>query len=87
MWEIATKRRTGKLVVAGSPTGAIGRNGFLELPILPMDAELAGDLDWPHRDPFDRLLIAQAMRLKAALVTADTVIRTCDSVVTLWAAK
>jgi len=85
MWEIAAKRRTGKLVFAGSPTSAIGRNGFLELPISPMDAEGAGGLDWPHRDTFDRLLVAQAMRLKAALVTADTAIRRFGPVVTLWA--
>jgi PIN domain nuclease of toxin-antitoxin system len=85
MWEIATKRRNGKLVCSGSPTIAIGRNGFHELPIWPIDAELAGDLSWPHRDPFDRLLIAQAIRLQAALVTFNAAIRTFEPVVTLWA--
>jgi PIN domain nuclease of toxin-antitoxin system len=85
VWEIATKRRTGKLVFAGSPSGAIGKNGFFELPILPMDAELAGDLVWDHRDPFDRLLVAQAMRLRRVLVTADAVVRGFEPVVTFWA--
>lgn len=85
VWEIETKRRTGKLAFAGSPSGAIGKNGFFELPILPMDAELAGDLVWGHRDPFDRLLVAQAMRLRGVLVTADAVVRGFEPVVTLWA--
>jgi len=85
VWEIATKRRTGKLAFAGSPVEAIGKNGFFELPIAPLDAELAGDLDWTHRDPFDRLLVAQAMRLRGALVTADTLVRGFDPAVTLWA--
>jgi PIN domain nuclease of toxin-antitoxin system len=85
VWEIAIKRRTGKLAFAGSPGAAIGKNGFFELAILPMDAELAGDLGWNHADPFDRLLVAQAGRLRATLVTADAVIRAFDPVVTLWA--
>jgi PIN domain nuclease of toxin-antitoxin system len=84
--EIAIKRRTGKLAFAGSPSAAIGKNGFFELPILPMDAEMAGDLDWNHNDPFDRLLVAQATRLRATFVTADAVIRAFNPVVTLWAA-
>jgi PIN domain nuclease of toxin-antitoxin system len=85
VWEIAIKRRLGKLAFGGSPVVAIGKNGFFELAILPMDAEAAGDLDWPHNDPFDRLLVAQAGRLRATLVTADAVIRAFDPVVTLWA--
>ena len=83
--EIAIKRRIGKLPFPGSPSEAIGRNGCFELPGSPLDAELAGNLNWVHRDPFDRLLIAQAIRLRAALVTADSVIRSFDPVVTLWA--
>ncbi len=85
VWEIAVKRRLGKLAFGGSPSAAIGKNGFFELAILPMDAELAGNLDWLHADPFDRLLVAQANRLRATLVTADAVIRAFDPVVTLWA--
>ncbi len=85
VWEIATKRRTGKLAFAGSAVGAIGKNGFFEFPIMPMDAELAGDLDWGHRDPFDRLLVAQSVRLRGTLVTADAVVRAFEPAVTLWA--
>jgi hypothetical protein len=40
---------------------------------LPLDAERAGELAWAHADPFDRVLVAQAGRLGATLVTADAV--------------
>jgi len=86
VWEIAIKRRLGKLEFAGSPVAAIGANGFHELPILPTDAEAAGALAWRHNDPFDRLLVAQARRLTFTLLTADGVIRAFDGVVQLWAA-
>jgi PIN domain nuclease of toxin-antitoxin system len=85
VWEIAIKRRLGKLAFGGSPSAAIGKNGFFELAILPMDAEAAGDLVWDHADPFDRLLAAQTSRLRGTLVTADAMIRAFDPVVTLWA--
>jgi PIN domain nuclease of toxin-antitoxin system len=58
VWEIAIKRRPGKLTFHGPIAATIGGNGFHELPILPVDAENAGDLDWRHADPFDRLLVA-----------------------------
>lgn len=85
IWEIAVKRRIGKLSFDGSPAAAIAANGFEALPILPLDAEQAGGLDWSHADPFDRLLVAQARRLAATLVTADTNVRDYGSVSLLWA--
>ena len=53
IWEIAIKRRLGKLDFRGSAVAAISANGFHELPILPIDAENAGALapqrpDRPH---------------------------------------
>src|SRR5262245_55905318 len=85
IWEIAIKRRLGKLCFTGSPTTAIGANGFEELPILPLDAEQAGELVWSHADPFDRLLVAQSRRVTATLVTADATIRDYGEVALLWA--
>ena len=85
VWEIAIKRRLGKLTFAGSASDAIGANGFHTLPIVPEDAEQAGDLAWSHADPFDRLLVAQAMRLNITLVTADSSIRAFGDVAQLWA--
>ena len=86
VWEIAIKRRLGKLRFAGSAAGAIGLNGFHGLPVGPDDAERAGDLVWDHGDPFDRLLVAQAIRQDMILVTADRVIRGFGDVAQLWAA-
>ena len=85
VWEIAVKRRLGKLSFDGSPTAAIAANGFEELPILPLDAERAGELAWGHPDPFDRLLVAQTRRLAATLVTADAAVRDYGKVALLWA--
>ncbi len=74
VWEVAIKRRLGKLAFQGSVTEAIAANGFQSLPIRPIDAESAGGLDWPHGDPFDRMLVAQAMKHDLVLVTADATI-------------
>jgi PIN domain nuclease of toxin-antitoxin system len=75
VWEIGIKRQTGKLRFGGSAVEAVRKNGFLELPILGRDAELAAALDWKHADPFDRLLVAQAQVGSLTLATADRAIR------------
>jgi PIN domain nuclease of toxin-antitoxin system len=86
IWEIAIKRRVGKLAFDSSATAAIGANGFRELPMLPIDGENAGDLAWHHNDPFDRVLVAQAIRLGLTLVTADRRIAEFSGVALLWGA-
>lgn len=85
IWEIAIKRRRGKLKFEGSALALIDSNGFHELPILPVDAETAGALEWDHNDPFDRLLVAQARRLTFTLLSADGAIRAYGGVAQLWA--
>ena len=74
-WEIATKHRLGRLPeadgLAGDIRGAIVGQGFSELPISIADAERAGRLPGPHRDPFDRLLIAQALGHDLAIVSNE----------------
>lgn len=85
IWEIEIKRRLGKLDFRGAAAAAIGANGFLELPILPIDAEAAGALNWQHNDPFDRMLVTQARRLTFTLATADAAIREYRHVAQLWA--
>jgi PIN domain nuclease of toxin-antitoxin system len=75
VWEIAVKQRAGRLPCKGSPTQAIVRNGFLVLPISGDHAEAAAALPPIHQDPFDRLLIAQALLRGLVLVTADAAIR------------
>lgn len=84
-WEITIKRKKGKLSYSGSPSRAILQNRFLPLPIDPLHAEAAGDLDWDHTDPFDRVLVAQAQSQRIVLVHADRVIADFRTVSQLWA--
>ena len=76
-WEIATKVRLGKLATAAELAadfvGIVGREGFELLPISPDHAIRAGLLPGPHRDPFDRMLIAQAQAEGVPLVTNELV--------------
>lgn len=76
-WEIATKYRLGKLpeadALASDLSGHIGRQGFEELAIGVADAERAGRLPGPHRDPFDRMLIAQALVRELPIVSTYSV--------------
>jgi PIN domain nuclease of toxin-antitoxin system len=84
-WEIAIKRRDGKLVYDGAPRVAAADAGFVELDIDAADAERAGAFDWSHRDPVDRMLAAQCLNRSLTLVTADAKLRTRDEVPVLWA--
>lgn len=74
-WEIATKYRIGKLpeasVVADDIVGAIVGEGFAELSLSVAHAQRAGNLGGTHKDPFDRMLAAQAMIENLTLVTND----------------
>ena len=70
-WEIAIKRRSGKLEFDGSALDAAEFHGFTWCEITPRDAEQAGELDWDHKDPFDRMLVAQAAQRSLTLVTTD----------------
>ena len=67
--------RLGKLPLpeeaAFDVAGAIVGQGFRELPIGVQDASLAGRLPGPHRDPFDRMLIAQALSRNLVLVSVE----------------
>jgi PIN domain nuclease of toxin-antitoxin system len=76
-WEIATKSRLGKWpdverIVDEFPS-LLRRSRFVPLPVSVEHARLAGTLNGPHRDPFDRMLIAQSREEKAALVSCDAV--------------
>lgn len=77
MWEIATKYRLGKWPEVGSLLdkfdATMRRSRFIPLPVSMEHARLAGGLDHPHRDPFDRMLAAQARHDGAALVSGDAV--------------
>lgn len=85
-FEIAQKHREGKL--PGGDIIVAGWNHLLrtiqaiEIPLLPQDAIEAGQLDWDHRDPFDRMLVAQARSRGLILVTKDRDIREYPGVIT-----
>jgi PIN domain nuclease of toxin-antitoxin system len=74
-WEITTKARLGKLPgatdVAGDVAACVTAQGFLSLDITLLHAQRAGNLPGPHRDPFDRMLIAQSQIEDVAFVTDD----------------
>ena len=87
-FEIATKARLGKFPEA-TPliqgySDHVTRLGTTPLPISDRHALHAGNLSWPHRDPFDRLLAAQSAVEQAPLVTADAVFDTLAGVNTIW---
>jgi PIN domain nuclease of toxin-antitoxin system len=71
VWEVAIKRRLGKLDAPPDLLQQLERAGMELLPISARHADQAGTLPMHHRDPFDRLLIAQAEVESFALVTAD----------------
>lgn len=75
-WEITTKYRVGKLpeanLVALDVAAVIANQGFEELPITVADAERSGRLPGSHRDPFDRILAAQAIERNLPLLSKDS---------------
>ena len=81
-WEITTKWRLGKLPgaadVAADVAGAVTSQVFVPLSITLAHAQLAGQLTTTHRDPFDRMLIAQATTEHLVLLTNDPQIAKYD---------
>jgi PIN domain nuclease of toxin-antitoxin system len=71
VWEIAIKRSLGKLIVDDRWSDALRRLGFDPMPVTALHAEAVEQLPWHHRDPFDRMLVAQALVEERALVSAD----------------
>lgn len=70
-WEIAIKRSLGKLEVEGDVGSLIEQEDFEELPIRVVHAREAESLPPYHRDPFDRMLIAQSRHEGMVLLTGD----------------
>jgi PIN domain nuclease of toxin-antitoxin system len=87
-FEIATKTRLGKL-----PGGRSVIDGWarllrylqaIELPLTVPHMTRAGVLDWEHRDPFDRMLVAQAQLDGLTVLTDDATIRAFEDVRSSW---
>ena len=76
-WEMATKCQLGKLTLASSVRqyfpAQLAANGFVQLDIAFRHVARVESLEFHHRDPFDRLIAAQALEEKLTLVSADAV--------------
>ena len=84
LWEAAIKHGLGKLAVDPERLiGAVAASGFLALPIGLEHAVAVGRLPPLHRDPFDRLLIAQAISEPLHLLTADAQLQPYSALVQL----
>jgi len=75
IWEVAIKARLGKIEAdPGELAAAIEASGFIELPVRAAHAAAVARLALHHADPFDRLLVAQAMTEPLRFLTADAVL-------------
>jgi PIN domain nuclease of toxin-antitoxin system len=70
-WEIWLKQSLGKLRLPADFTERLAAESFESLPLLASHARQVSVLPWRHRDPFDRMLVAQAQVEKLVLLTAD----------------
>lgn len=78
IWEISIKKSLGKIDAAnglGKLTDAIEASGFLELPITSQHAAAVCSLAPIHRDPFDRIMLAQAITEPLVFVTSDQLLQ------------
>lgn len=87
-WEIATKHRLGKMPEAEQLiqnwSGVMADLVATETPLTTRQGFMAGSLDWQHKDPFDRMLVAQAIDLGVPLVSGDGVMPTAPGLDLLW---
>ena len=73
-WEISVKRAKGRMTAPDNLAVMIEERGFIHLPLTFHHAEQAGSLPMHHRDPIDRILVAQAQTEGLILVTRDAFI-------------
>ncbi len=84
IWEIAIKVQIGRLdlpMPVEEVAAAAAQTGFQELPVRAVHAASTARLPMYHRDPFDRLLVAQALYEPARLLTADRQLATYSELV------
>ena len=84
IWEISTKAALGKLTADPQEVlAALEPAGFLSLPVAGVHAARVSSLPPVHRDPFDRLLVAQALVEPMRLVSTDAALRGYGEIVTI----
>ena len=84
IWEVAIKARLGKIEAnPGELVSAIEASGFVELPVRAAHAAAVAGLAPHHNDPFDRILVAQALVEPLRLLTADSTLARYSDIVML----
>ena len=78
VWELAIKRAKGRIVLPKDLSQAIEASGFSSVVVTSADGEHAASLPPHHQDPFDRMLVAQARRLGAIVVSRDEAMTSYD---------
>ena len=88
LWELAIKVKRGQLdlpIVVDELARRLERGGVVE--VLPVDTRTwltSVSLDWAHRDPADRVIVATALNMSLPLLTKDRIIQGFPEVVTIW---
>ena len=87
-WEMSIKHRLGKFpeaaLILPDFYKTLAKARFLELMISSQHGMSAGDLAWDHKDPFDRVLVAQAQLERLVFITSDSMISQSGLVRVLW---
>jgi PIN domain nuclease of toxin-antitoxin system len=83
VWEVAIKRSTGKLNAPADFHERMRNQGVRGLSVTDAHAAAVGELPMHHRDPFDRLMVAQAIAEGMAILSVDEILRAYD-VPVLW---
>ncbi len=78
VWEVAIKRSVGKLKSVADFHVHLERHGVAGLPVYDRHAALVADLPFHNRDPFDRLLVAQAQSEGMTILSKDEILRAYD---------
>lgn len=79
-WEIETKKRIGTLEFAHDVGDIAAQLGFEYLAVTMLHASAAGSMEWRHSDPFDRMLVAQAVQNEMLFITSDRSIMSAPGV-------
>src|ERR1019366_620827 len=83
LWELWLKQSLGKLRLPADFTERLGAESFESLPLTASQTRQVSLLPWCHRDPFDRMLVAQAQVEKLVLLTADEALAAYGEIVHL----
>lgn len=72
-WEVSIKKALGKLKAPDDLLEVVEESGLSWIPVQPREAYTAGGLPLHHRDPFDRLIVAQVLERSAQLLSHDEI--------------